>query len=140
MVQDYTELGTLTPIKLFNQKIEKASKKFTKEHEPFDEPCARIDIRDELEMVEKESIRRHGFINVKEIKIDVGDLERYGNPELFELIEDNETYDDTLSADGRKIKGIIGHTIDYRCKKRGHGISVFIPLEVYNERKGKEKK
>ena len=110
------------------------------QHKPFDEQCARIDFRDKIETQEKESERRNGFVKVEDIKVETGNLDRYGDESRFELIKDVEAYDDIISSEGKKTRGIIGHMVDYKCKQRGHGVSVLVPLVVYNERKGKKVK
>ena len=47
------------------------------------------------------------------------------------------------NINGSKTSIITGHTVKYVCKDRGHGCSVFIPSDLYEERfaikkKGKE--
>jgi len=143
MTQDFIEVGTVTPIMTFSSKLAEVEQKFVKAHKPFDSQCARLDFRDKLESAETESLRRHGFVKVEEIKIDAEDLEKYGDADRFELISEEDTYGDKLSDDGRKTQGLIGYTLNYRCKQRGHGIAVFVPLEgkaiVEHVEKRKEK-
>lgn len=136
---DYTEVGALTPTKVFNKQLVDVAQEFAKNHKPFDLQCARLDFRDKIEQMEKESERRHGYIKVDEMKINFGDLKKYGDESRFELVKEEEAYGDKLNDDGKKVQGQIGWTFDYVCKERGHGISVFIPLEKYSEVVGKKK-
>ena len=130
--RDYIELGTVTALDLFNKQLAKVSMEFVKNHKPFDEPCARLEFKDKLDNAEKESVRRFGFIKHDEIKIEVGDLYKYGEDSRFETLEDQEDYVDKV-MEGSRTQVIVGHTLSYRCKARGHGISVFIPIHEYNQ-------
>jgi len=140
-MKDFIDIGTITPLTIFSKKAAEVVQKFVKSHKPFDEQCARLDFKDKLEVAERESERRYGFVKAEEIKIDVGDLEKYGDADRFELLSEEDTYGDKLTDDGKKTQGLIGYTLNYRCKPRGHGISVFVPLEGKEivERKKKEK-
>ena len=110
-----------------------------KKRKPFCEPCARLEFRDKLEMAEKESERVHGFIK-EDIKIEIGDLDKYADADNFELLEDQEDYIDKV-IEGSRTQVVMGHTLSYKCKKRGHGISVFIPSDEYRKlSEGKVKK
>lgn len=139
MEKDYIDISTVTPIERFSKELAKVSFEFTKKHKPFDEPCARLDFKDKLEQAEKESERRHGYIKMDEININYSDLEKYGDESRFELVEDQEDYQDKV-IEGSRTQVIIGHTLSYKCKNRGHGISVFIPIKEYNEMKNIKKK
>ena len=133
MVNDYeVELGQKTAVDVFNEKLSAKVLEFNKKYKPFDEPCARLEYRDKLETAEKESERRHGFVNVKELNVDVGDLDKYGNEDRFILVEDQEAYVDKV-IEGSRTQVVLGHTLSYKCKQRGHGISVFVPNEEYKK-------
>lgn len=131
--KDYIDINAITPITIFNRALAKKTQEFAKMRKPYDEPCARLEFRDRLETLEKESERRNGFVKVEEIKIEVGDLNKYGNADLFELLEDQEDVQDRV-IEGSRTQVIIGHTLSYKCKKRGHGISVFVPIAEYNKK------
>lgn len=136
--KDYRELGKQTPLSLFRKKLTEVEVTFTKAHKPFDAQCARIDFQDKLEDVEKESERVHGYVRLKDVEgIDFGNLNSYGDEDRFEMIGDDEDRQDKV-MEGMRTQVIIGHTIKYICKQRGHGISVFLPNDVYKERFGKE--
>ena len=141
--RDYDiEVGAVTAMDLFNRRLADKSSKYAKLHKPYDEQCARLEFRDKLEQAEKESERRHGFVKVEEIKIDITDaeLEKYGDSDRFVLLEDQEDLQDRV-IEGSRTQVIIGHTLSYRCKQRGHGIAVFMPNVAYEEyKKVKEKK
>ena len=147
-MEDFIDIGTIMPINVFDRELAVVSQKFIREHKPFDEQCARLDFRDKLETAEKESERKYGFINIKEVnenmKREYKDLDRYADADRFELVSEEDTYGDKLSDDGKKTQGMIGYTMSYKCKQRGHGIAVFIPLEgkkivEYKEMKGNKK-
>jgi len=138
MEKDYTDIGAITPGKVFSTKLADEVLKYNKMNKPFCEPCARLEFRDKLENAERESERRNGFVKVDDIKIDIKDFSQYGKEDGFELLEDQEDYQDKV-IEGTRTQVVIGHTLTYRCKKRGHGISVFIPIAEYNKSKKENK-
>ncbi len=142
MAEEFIDLRAPTPMNVFYVKLAEVSQKYVKAHKPFDEQCARVDFMDKVKLTEKESERRYGFVKVEEIKVKIGNLDKYGDADRFELISEEDTYGDKLSDDGKKTQGMIGYTLNYKCKPRGHGISVFVPLEGKGivEYKGNEKK
>ena len=142
---DYSQVGTKTPKVQFLAELSKVSAKFTKEHLPFDAQCARLDYADKVENIEKESQRIHGYVRPSDIsRLKLDNLESYGDPKRFDLVEDDEEIEQQ-NINGTKTAIVTGHTVKYVCKERGHGCSVFIPMELYTERfldkdkkKGKE--
>lgn len=131
--------GNLGPIKMFDIKLAEKVLEYGKKFKPFDSVCARMEFRDKLEAAEREAERIHGYVKEDALKVEIGDLDKYGDEDRFELIEDQEEAKDILQ-DGMKKSVIFGHTIAYRCKKRGHGIANFIPIEDYNRLNTKKKK
>lgn len=134
MVKDYTDINIRTPMDMFNRKLADVVLKYGKMHKPYDSACARLEFVDKIEKAEKESERKHGFIKFDDVKVEINeeDLEKYGDIDRFELLEDQEDYQDKV-IEGSRTQVIIGHTLSYRCKERGHGVSVFIPIAEYNE-------
>jgi len=132
--KDYKEIGTKLPIQIFEKEIAKIMSKFQKQYKPYDEPCARLDFKDIVESAEKESERKHGYIKMNEVKIDLSefDFDKYADPDRFILEEDQE---DTAEKfiQGTRTRVILGHTLSYRCKQRGHGIAVFVPMADYKD-------
>ena len=135
---DFHGLKEKTPTGLFRKKLAEVEFQFTKDRKPFDGQCARIDFMDKLESMERESERQFGYINVDMSKLKFDDLEKYGDMSRFELIEDDEEVADKI-IDGMRTQVKAGHTLKYVCKQRGHGISVFLSNEIYEERFGKKK-
>ena len=139
-MSDYIDLDKRkeSPMQIFNRKLAEVTQKYVKAHIPFDEPCCRLDFKDKLEHAEKESERRNGYIDEKELNINFDEFDKYSNIARFELVEDQEDYVDRV-IEGSRTQVVIGHTLSYRCKERGHGISVFIPIKEYNEMNSKKK-
>lgn len=138
--QDFKDLKKRkrTVLDIFNIAMAKKTQEFAKLRKPFDEPCARIDFRDKVEAVQKESQRMVGFVD-EDMNIEVGDLDKYGKEDRFDLLEDQEDYVDRV-MEGSRTQVVVGHTLTYKCKNRGHKISVFIPIKEYNEMKATPKK
>lgn len=139
--KDYQDINMVTPQKKFLAQLSTVVLKYAQEHKPYDSACAKLEFKDKLEALEKESERRYGFVKIENIKCGMTDveLEKYGDEDRFEFIEDQEDVQDKV-IEGSRTQVVIGHTLSYRCKPRGHGISVFIPIAEYNEMKKKEKK
>ena len=135
--KDYIDVGGTKPIMKFNLELSKVKKGFDKQHMPYDEPCARLDFLDECERLERESERKYGYIKVNEIKVFPKNLEKYGDVDRFELVEDKEETEFVI-INGIRTAAIAGHTMSYKCKERGHGIAVYIPIREYEEMKAKK--
>jgi len=138
--QDYTQLGAITPYNVFLKALSKVEAEFTKKHEPFDSQCARMDFTDELEAIEKESQRKYGYVRESDIRrLKFDNLEKYGDPKRFTLEEDDEDIE-IQNVNNTRTGVVIGHTLKYICKERGHPCSVFVPIELYKERFEKKEK
>ena len=138
--QDFKALGGRTPLGMFLSELAKVSKVFVREHEPFDEQCAKIDFGDELERIEKESQRKFGFVRESDIRnLTLGSLEKYGDKKRFELLEDDDVLE-FQNINSTRTAVVTGHNLKWVCKNRGHGCTVFVPLELYKERFEKKKK
>ena len=139
MESDFKQLGRTTVLDLFNRALSKKVLEYGKMHKPFDIPCARLAFRDKLANAEKESERVHGYVREEDLKIEIGDLDQYGDEDRFEFVEDQEDYQDKV-IEGSRTQVILGHTLTYVCKARGHKISVFVPIADYNKGKTESKK
>lgn len=133
-------LGDKTPQQFFSTKLALKEQEFAKNFKPFDAACARLDFKDEIVRVEKESQRVFGYVREEDaLKIDISNLDKYGDANRFEQIGQDEEVETILVNSVRtQIKS--GVTIKYKCKQRGHGISIFIPIEIYEKmfsKKGK---
>jgi len=133
---DFILIGTPTIYDEFNRKLADFTLDINKKFKPFDGACARLDFRDKLEQAERESTRTYGFVK-EDLRIEFSDFSKYAKDERFELLEDKEEREEVL-VNGLRTWVISGHTLSYRCKARGHGIAVFIPIAEYKELKGKK--
>ena len=136
---DYEMLGKKSPYTRFLAKLALVEQTFAKEHAPFDGACAKQDFRDRMDTIEREGERSVGFVREREANSINLDLNIYGDIDRFELVSEDEDLQDKL-VDGMRTQVKIGWTMKYRCKKRGHGVSVFVPTMVYEERFKKKSK
>lgn len=127
--KDYVEIGRPTPMTAFIRKMLMAAKEVTDTGKPYCEPCARLDFIDKLESAQKESERIKGFV-VENIQVEHGDLSKYGDESRFELLEDQEAFTDKV-IEGSRTQVVMGHTMTYLCKIRGHKIGIFMSNENY---------
>lgn len=137
--KDYTMVGKKTPWEEFLKGLAVVEQKFAKEHKPFDGQCAKQDFKDEMRRVETESIRSIGFVQEADLRAIKLDLDSYGKESRFELLSEDEDMQDKV-IEGMRTQVSIGWTLKYRCKNRGHGVSVFVPNSIYSERFKKGKK
>ena len=99
-----------------------------------------MDFADELERIEKESERTHGYVKEKDIRgLVFGNFDKYADENRFEMVGDDEDMEaQIITVGGKNVKKnvVIGHTIHYKCKPRGHGCSIGLTMEEYDERFG----
>ena len=135
--QDMQIVGEVTTLEVFNKELSKHVLEYTKAHKPFDERCARLDYKDKIDQLQRESERTHGYIREEDV-LHKGkfDFDKYGDMSRFEEIETEEDVE-MQNVNNVKTPVTIGYTVKYRCKHRGHYISVFIPAEEWEARKKK---
>jgi len=136
---DYQMLGKQSPYQAFLAELAKVEQVYAKKHLPFDSACAKQDFKDRMETIAKESERNVGYVREHDARSVKLDLEVYGKADRFDVLDEDEDLQDKV-IEGMRTQVQIGWTIKYKCKNRGHGVSVFMPNEVYQERfKGKKK-
>jgi len=137
---DYKQLGEKTPKQKFLKDLAKVEMTFIRQHKPFDSQCAKLDFADRLDNIEKESQRIHGYVREQDVlTLKFEKLEKYGDASRF-TIEDDDVELEMQNVNNTKTAVMTGHTVKYVCKERGHGCSVFIPIDMYEERFNMDKK
>jgi hypothetical protein len=138
---DYDVLGKITPKEKFLKDLAKVEMEHVRKSMPFDGQCAKADFNEQLEQLERESERRTGFISPKFIEqnIKMPKLEEYGNLSRFDVIQE-DTDVEMQNINGLRSSVKTGVTVMYKCKTRGHGVSVAYSNEVYDEKFGKKEK
>ncbi len=138
---DYSNLGTVTPKEKFLKNLATVEMQHIRKSMPFDSQCAKADFNEQLESLERESERQTGFISPLFIErnIKMPDLKEYGNLTRFDVVQE-DTDVEMQNINGLRSSVKTGVTIMYKCKKRGHGCSVFLNNEVYEDRFGDKKK
>ena len=129
--EDISRFRKKKPKELFKKRLVEIEKKYTKERKPFCSACALVDFEDINERLTKEASRGIGdeLVNAKK-EIDNFNFDKYGKTSYFEHLEDKEMFDKN-PATGRVE--LMSYSVDYRCKPRRHGISVFIDKEDYKK-------
>lgn len=131
---DYSQVGSVNTKDVFLRRLAEVEMTFVRKHLPFDGQCAKLEFKDRIEKIQKESERQFGYVRQNDsARMKFDDLEKYGDVSRFELLEDNEEIE-MQNVNNTRTSVIIGHTLKYACKERGHGISVFTPISLYNER------
>lgn len=133
---DYSQLGTVTPRDIFLKELANVEQKFGKDKKPFDSQCAKADFNDEIESLTRESERSNGFVKAEDIsKFRFEDFKKYGDAKRFVIVATDEDVE-TVNINGLRSSQKCGFTVKYRCKQRGHGISVAMTTEEYEKQFG----
>ena len=120
----------------FIQRLREMDQEYTKSFKPFCYICAKIDFEDEIKRVQQEVERKTGKSEIREedeIKIEIGDLNKYGN-ELYFTLLGTQARDAVTIIEGIKMPKRDCMRFEYVCKKRRHGRSVDMPWYAYEEK------
>lgn len=106
----------------------------TKKRIPFCYRCAKIAYEDKIQEIIREALRKSGDVKQEDLKLPRIDLKQFTGVKNFEELNSNEAWE--------KVKGTgeekhTGYQIDYKCKIRGCGRSVFVPKEEYEKQNNK---
>ena len=121
-LKDFNSINHPDNITLFLKKVSVEQQKYQKLHKPYDEACARLDYEREIQRVTRE-IQTGG--NTKESKFNDIDLDKYGEDNWFEFIDETPVTEDKL-LDGMRQTVKTGIYRNYKCKIRNHGFSIFL--------------
>ena len=132
--RDFNPVEVKSFLEVFLDRLHKKQQEYTKIFKPFDLPCARLDFEDKYNDTRRE-LERMGSVNENDsrLNIDLGELDKYGNSERFGLINVTEDMHQSV-RDGIRYPVLMGYTENYKCKNRHHGISVSIPINVWQKR------
>lgn len=126
---DYIELGKeLTYEQKFRKELAAKEAEYTKAHKPFDRKGAYFDFLDKKAEVVKKYERTYGdgagnYVKYEDFKID---LDKYGEPSRFKLLEESEVQEMKL-LDGVRTAVITGKYQNFQCVNHKGRISVFVP-------------
>ena len=136
-LKEFRDINSPDNITLFLTKISVEQQKYQKLHKPYDEACARLDYEREIQRVATEI--RAGGIDTKEAKFNDIDLDKYGEDDWFEFIDETPVTEDKL-LDGMRQTVKTGIYRNYKCKIRNHGFSIFLSNEDIAAEKPEVKK
>lgn len=107
----------------FLGEMSKYVNEYSKRYKPYDSYSARMDFDTNVEnMIKENSVN----LNKKELKIDFGNLDKYGELSRFKYTHSKESKETRLVA-GIKQEVIMGHRYFFKCIQRGNKISIYIP-------------
>lgn len=96
--RDFEVLGKKqTAFDVFEKELAKELQKAVKLGKPFAERVARDDFKDSIKDQVQKSVRKNGYLIESEIKIPNIDLAKYSDLKNFEIISENERFDEQLS-------------------------------------------
>ena len=121
--KDFIEVGTVTTLDMFLDKLSRKRAECQKLYMPFDGYSARIDF--------EEKVRKayfDGGTNLQKvvINIEMPDLEQYCKIDRFEFVGENDITEHKL-LDNIKQSIVTGKEFNFRAKPRGNGITIFVP-------------
>ena len=135
--REFIDVRNQTPRQAFRRHMDKTKGEYTRKHKPFCERCATFDFQDALAKHVRESVRRQKVSNYTEAlnasTMDFHDLNQYGADVRFELLSRKEHFE-TVRIQLTTVREQTGWMLDYRCKIRQCGHSVFVPLKEYDEK------
>jgi hypothetical protein len=123
--QDMVEVGRPNLLTLFLKKLTEKRTEYHKKYQPYDSYSARIDFEDKIKAVSGDLISAVDKSKVN-TRIDIKDLDKYGNPDRFELVDVKETVEDKL-IDSMRQSFVTGKEFWYKGKQRGNSIVIFVP-------------
>lgn len=112
----------------FSTKLAKVFTKFVSEFRPFDRYSARTDFEHHIKLYVADL---NTILDATSIKaIESFDLEKYGKPELFELLEVQQVTEERIAGSmNTRIPVITGKNYKWKCKTRGNIATIFVPTE-----------
>jgi hypothetical protein len=125
--RDFIELregGSRDFIDAFMEQLAVKQSECQKSYTPFDGYSARIDFEDAVKKAYGDAATVIG--DNKQIKLPKFNLDKYAEPEKFDLIEEQAVVEDKL-LDGIRNSVQTGKNFRYRAKLRGNGITIFVP-------------
>ena len=111
----------------FEEHAKDTQQDYTRLHKPFCYVCINFDYKDELRRQEEDQLRKYGKINMAEINVEFPKIENYIGEKRFDLIKKNAIKENKV-IDGVKVPKLTGYLHDFKCKVRGCGVSVEVPL------------
>jgi len=133
----------------FHKLLARKQQEYVKAFKPFCMKCALNDFEDAVKLLGMEWNRKRNRLseeykyqvgNEKEygnVVEDIGDLDKYGDPKHFKLLSSTERKESDPVRKGHMIT--VGYDLDYVCKKYDYGVTVFIPIEMWEKEKQKKK-
>ena len=116
----------------FKKSLDTLEKEYTAKHKPFAYVLAKQDFDDAVRKIEME-LQRQGKGLQGELKIDIGDLHKYGELSQFELL-DTKPIDEMVIISGTKVPQRAYMRHEYRTKRGNYGVTVDMPWYAYQEK------
>jgi hypothetical protein len=120
---DFIEVGAKTSMDLFLAKLADKQQEFARACKPFCIRCARIDFEKKIASIIEENSEGVGKAQIKGFEL--GDLDKYGAKEKFELLNIKDVREDKL-LDGIRNTVTTGKNYQFKCKDRGCGFTMNI--------------
>lgn len=130
---DYIDVRNKSIKSKMREELIKKDQESTKNKIPFCFRCANIDFNNKIESTIKEALLKEGDVKEDDLKLPKLDLKQYEGKNNFEEHRITEAWD---KMKGTSKEELIGYHIDYKCKKRGCGRTIFLNLEEYKKLKG----
>lgn len=135
--KDYIDVGNprdKSIVQRFKKALDDEEQKNVKEHKPFDYYNAKRDYQDKIDELLKNAERTPGFKG--DIELPALDFSKYADPQRFKLLATEPIYENII-LEGTRQKVLTAYNLEYVVPSRGNRITVWIPVNVYNERFGK---
>ena len=133
---DFINIEKTSPKEKILEDLKKVQQEYTGKHEPFDFRNALLAIEDYERQWTREVQTALSNRTTPPTFKTTWDWKEYGNNDRFEKVASNEVRDVNPKL-GMVTPTLTGYNVDYRVKGKGNGISVFVPIDKWNERNKK---
>jgi len=133
MDKDFIDISNKQPKDVLMDEIKKVHQEYTVRHEPFDARNALYALQNYDKQWTSDVQRAISNRQTPPKYKMTWDWNEYGKPERSEKISSSPVRDGNLKT-GVAPGTLIGYNVDYRVKGEGNGVSVFVPIDVWNTR------
>ena len=117
----------------FKAKVALAVQEHQHRYEPYCLQCALTDYKIEAQRIRTEIELQGGAISDEKIYDQIKlDVQKYSGHKLFDKIDESEAREHILIGTS-KVNKKIGIHRNYQCKRRNHGLAIFLPNKRLRE-------
>jgi len=125
--KDFIELKRVNK-DIFAEKVTEKEQEMRKKFRPYCMRCANYDYQDKIKNLKMEAVRAGGDMTAEQLAKMNFDFEKYGEVSRFQLLDESDVNEAKI-IDGVRAQYKTGTYKNYKCKVRGCGHTVFVPVD-----------